>query len=33
MIFGYNRVSKGDDQNARLQLKTFKGAIVEKMTV
>jgi len=30
MIFGYSRVSKGDDQNARLQLKTFKDANVEK---
>lgn len=30
MIFGYSRVSKGDDQNARLQLKAFKEAGVEK---
>jgi DNA invertase Pin-like site-specific DNA recombinase len=30
MIFGYSRVSKGDDQNAGLQLKAFKEAGVEK---
>ena len=30
MIFGYSRVSKGDDQNARLQLQAFKNAGVEK---
>lgn len=30
MIFGYSRVSKGDDQNARLQLKAFQAANVEK---
>lgn len=30
MIFGYSRVSKGEDQNARLQLKAFKEAGVEK---
>ena len=30
MIFGYSRVSKGDDQNARLQIKAFKEAGVEK---
>lgn len=30
MIFGYSRVSKGDDQNARLQIKAFKEADVEK---
>lgn len=30
MIFGYSRISKGDDQNARLQLKAFKDAGVEK---
>jgi DNA invertase Pin-like site-specific DNA recombinase len=30
MIFGYSRVSKGDEQNARLQLKAFKDANVEK---
>lgn len=30
MIFGYSRISKGDDQNARLQLKAFKEAGVEK---
>jgi len=31
MIFGYSRVSKGDDQNARLQIKAFKEAGVEKI--
>ena len=30
MIFDCSRVSKSDDQNARLQLKTFKNANVEK---
>jgi hypothetical protein len=30
MIFGYSRISKGDDQNARLQLQAFKNAGVEK---
>ncbi len=30
MIFGYSRVSKGDDQNVRLQLKAFKDVKVEK---
>lgn len=30
MIFGYSRVSKGDDQNARLPLQAFKTAGVEK---
>lgn len=30
MIFGYSRISKGDDQNARLQIKAFKEAGVEK---
>ena len=30
MIFGYSRISKGDDQNAKLQLKAFKEAGVEK---
>lgn len=30
MIFGYSRVSKGDDQNARLQVQAFKAADVEK---
>ena len=30
MIFGYSRVSKGDDQNTRLQIKAFKEAGVEK---
>lgn len=31
MIFGYSRISKGDDQNARLQIKAFKEAGVEKI--
>lgn len=31
MIFGYSRVSKGEDQNAGLQLKAFKEARVEKI--
>lgn len=31
MILGYSRVSKGDDQNARLQLQAFKAAHVEKV--
>ena len=31
MIFGYSRVSKGEDQNARLQLQSFKAAKVEKV--
>lgn len=30
MIFGYSRISKGDDQNARLQLQAFKDVGVEK---
>jgi DNA invertase Pin-like site-specific DNA recombinase len=30
MIFGYSRVSKGEDQNARLQLQAFKKVDVEK---
>ncbi len=30
MIFGYSRISKGDDQNVRLQLKAFKDVKVEK---
>ena len=30
MIFGYSRVSKGDDQNARLQIKAFEENGVEK---
>lgn len=30
MIFGYSRVSKGDDQNARLQLQAFKTVGVER---
>jgi len=30
MIFGYSRVSKGDDQNTRLQLRAFKEGGVEK---
>tara|TARA_R110002126_G_scaffold236064_1_gene379730 strand:+ start:3820 stop:4389 length:570 start_codon:yes stop_codon:yes gene_type:complete len=30
VIFGYSRISKGDDQNARLQLKAFKEVGVEK---
>ena len=30
MILGYSRVSKGDDQNAKLQIKAFKNAKVEK---
>jgi len=31
MIFGYSRVSKGDDQNARLQINAFKEVGVEKI--
>ncbi len=31
MVFGYSRISKGDDQNARLQLKAFQTAKVEKI--
>jgi len=31
MIFGYSRVSKGEDQNTRLQLQSFKAAKVEKV--
>lgn len=31
MIFGYSRVSKGEDQNAALQLRAFKTARVEKV--
>ena len=31
MIFGYSRISKGDDQNARLQIQAFKAAKVEKV--
>ena len=30
MIFGYSRISKGEDQNIRLQIKAFKEARVEK---
>ncbi len=30
MFFGYSRISKGDDQNARLQVQAFKDANVEK---
>lgn len=30
MIFGYSRVSKGDDQNAGLQIQAFKEGGVEK---
>jgi len=31
MIFGYCRVSKGEDQNLRLQHQAFRGADVEKV--
>ena len=31
MIFGYSRVSKGDRQNAQLQLQAFNAAKVEKI--
>jgi len=31
MIFGYSRVSKGDEQNNQLQLQAFKTAKVEKV--
>ena len=31
MIFGYSRVSKGEDQNSRLQLNAFKKAKVKKV--
>ena len=31
MIFGYSRISKGEDQNTKLQLKSFKEAGVEKV--
>jgi len=31
MIFGYSRISKGEDQNARLQLQSFETAKVEKV--
>lgn len=31
MIFGYSRVSKGEDRNVRLQLQSFKVAKVEKV--
>lgn len=31
MIFGYSRVSKGDDHNARLQIQAFDDAGVEKI--
>ena len=31
MIFGYSRVSKGDDQNAGLQLQAFEKANVDKV--
>ena len=31
MIFGYSRVSKGDEQNNKLQLRGFKIAKVEKV--
>ncbi len=30
MICGYSRISKADDQNARLQIKAFKESMVEK---
>jgi len=30
VIFGYSRVSKGEEQNAGLQIKAFKEAGVEK---
>lgn len=30
MIFGYSRVSKGEDQNAQLQIQAFKSVGVEK---
>ena len=31
MIFGYSRVSKGDDQNLELQLQAFRDINVEKV--
>jgi len=31
MIFGYSRVSKGDDQNVELQLQAFRDVKVEKV--
>ncbi len=31
MIFGYSRVSKGDEQSNKLQLQAFKNAKVEKV--
>ncbi len=31
MIFGYSRVSKGDEQNNQLQLQVFKTAKVDKV--
>ena len=31
MIFGYSRVSKGDDQSARLEINAFKEVGVEKI--
>ncbi len=31
MIFGYSRISKGDDQNSKLQVQAFKKAKVEKI--
>jgi DNA invertase Pin-like site-specific DNA recombinase len=31
MIFGYSRVSKGEDQSVKLQLQAFKEANVEKI--
>ncbi len=31
MIFGYSRVSKGDDQSNQLQLQAFKTAKIEKV--
>ena len=30
MILGYGRISKGDNQNAGLQLRAFKGAGVDE---
>lgn len=31
MIFGYSRISKGDDQNSKLQLNALENAKVEKV--
>ncbi len=33
MIFAYSRISKGDDQNAALQLQAFKKAEVDKVFI